>query len=359
MFPIFLAPRMFDEDFEILVREFLQELVLFQKRAYKKNPQKQKRRVVFGFRECRKALELENRGKMIIVARDVSIQTLIENEFNEIKKTQLPLIVGLTKRELGSIIGGRGEASIATIINAEGSYEKFHQIREKSLELKAKYLLNGIEIDHFWHICAFGHLRALNEMKKFKSEINLEYVNEGMTGLFACIRGLGELEMIKRLIEDWKCDYSLSDFNGNNILHLAVHRNELEIVKYCNSLLSRNLFWKKRNTQKRNVILEAISVKIPENIQVFADANFWNIEEQKEAVLAASKFSISSPLEVLINNCFEIPGESLVEAARHNSYNNVQLLLPIIHDKERIKEAFDWAKRLESDPMANFIFKHL
>src|ERR1700692_1854951 len=100
MFPIFLAPRIYDEDFEILIREFLQELVMYQKRAYKKNPQKQKRRVVFGFRECRKTLEIENRGKMIIVAPDVSIQTLIENEFIEMKKTQLPIIIGMAKEEM-------------------------------------------------------------------------------------------------------------------------------------------------------------------------------------------------------------------------------------------------------------------
>ena len=97
MFPILLAPRMYDRDFEILIAEFLQELVIFQKRAYNKNPQKQKRRIVFGFRECRKNLEIAHRVKMIIVARDVSIQILVENEFNQIRKSQAPLIIGLTK----------------------------------------------------------------------------------------------------------------------------------------------------------------------------------------------------------------------------------------------------------------------
>jgi ribosomal protein L7Ae-like RNA K-turn-binding protein len=358
MFPIFLAPRMYDKDLEVLISEFLQELVMFQKRAYKKNPKKQKRRVVFGFKECKKAIQIENRAKMIIVARDVSIQTLVENDFNQIRKDQAPLIVGLTKWEMGSIIGGRGESSIATIINADGSYEKFHQIRERSQELIDKFVANELRPEYFWYICAFGHIKVLDEFKKTRQEIKTEFVNEGMTSLFACIKGLGELEMIKILIEYFNCDYSLVDFSLNTILHLAVHRN-LEIVKYLVGLLSRSLFWRKRNMYSRNILLEAITTKNHEIVGVFSDNQFWNIEEQKEAMIASSKLPVNGPLGKLIDSQFIIPNECLVEAAKHSSHNNVQLLSTQHIDKEQVKEAYNWAKRIECEPMAIFLSKHL
>ena len=259
---------------------------------------------------------------------------------------------------MGSIIGGKGEASIATIINADGSYEKFHQIRERSRELEIKFVSSELKPEHFWYICAFGHMKLLNEYKRVRKEIKTEVVNEGMTSLFACIKGLGELEMVKVLIEDFACDYFLVDFSLNTILHLAVYRN-VEIVIFLVNLLDRNSFWRKRNVQKRNVLLEAINTRRPEIIEIFADNQFWSLEEQKEAMINASKLSVSDPLGKLIDSHFHVSDECLVEAAKHNSHCNVQLLLHHYNSKEQIREAYNWARKIECEPMAILLSKHL
>ena len=350
MYPLFLGARFHSADFEQLIQGMLCKLVHFQVRAYKKNPMKQRRRVVFGFREISKYVQV---GKvlMLILANDTEITCLHENRWLELRnKCKAPVIVALDRRAMGSLLGRHTEASICAIISADGVYEDFHKAIEFSQKLEMLFEQSLIS-EHFWHVCCYGHEKYLGKFREIVG-LNRDFVFEGLTPLFAAIKGLGSAEMIQKLIADFNCDYSLRDFGLNTSLHLACEKGDLDIVK----VVGRYIF--KEQAHTRNIFNDTaliIAVKSKkESIIEFMIKHFeWSAEEKREALLIACKLANDESLKALLKNDWPVPQKALVEAAKHGSLACVQLLVQ--YHRNEIEEAMEWATRISCEPMVNYL----
>lgn len=351
IYPVFLGARLYEQDFEQLVYETLASLIHFQVRAFKKNSMKQRRRVVFGFNEVKRYAQVD-KVLMIVLAADTNIQIVQENEWLRHQyKCHAPIVVALDRRAMGSLLGCRSEASICAVISADGAYESFHKVIERNKALEESFT-KELTIDHFWFVCYYGHEGLLGYFKEMPG-LNCELVFEGMTPLFVAIKGLGNVAMITRLIDEFECDVSLRDFGLNTALHLACERGCVNILKVISNRIPNKESARMRNIKGQNVLQLAIASRKNEIIEIVSKITFWAEKEKDEAVMCACRHTSATALNELMKNEFIPPRGALVEAAKHGSLECVQVLVKLLSSE--IHEARAWAKKIGCEPMGRFL----
>ncbi|XP_013772977.1 uncharacterized protein LOC106458066 isoform X2 [Limulus polyphemus] len=130
-----------------LLKTMLQDLVRFQDRLYHKDPvkAKMKKRMIVGLREVTKYLKLK-KLKCVVIAPDLErtqtsggLDDTLQKILDLIDVHNVPLVFGLTRRQLGYLCMKAVPVSCIGIFNYDGTEDAFKKIMELVKEAKKEY----------------------------------------------------------------------------------------------------------------------------------------------------------------------------------------------------------------------------
>lgn len=139
--------QMLTDQIDLLARDMLYHLRMFQDRVYKKDPIKarMKKRLVAGLREVTKQVE-RNRVKIIFLAPDIQrcpetggLDEAVKRLLDSARRLDLPIVYALSRRKLGRVLFKKVPVSCCGILNYQATEETWKQLTEAVTVARENY----------------------------------------------------------------------------------------------------------------------------------------------------------------------------------------------------------------------------
>ncbi|XP_057375510.1 selenocysteine insertion sequence-binding protein 2-like [Daphnia carinata] len=139
--------QMLTDQIDLLSRDMLYHLRMFQDRVYKKDPIKarMKKRLVAGLREVTKQVE-RNRVKIIFLAPDIQrcpetggLDEAVKRLLDSARRLDLPIVYALSRRKLGRVLFKKVPVSCCGILNYQATEETWKQLTEAVTVARENY----------------------------------------------------------------------------------------------------------------------------------------------------------------------------------------------------------------------------